>query len=523
MITLLSLLCSLQEESDLAKRVSLLIHQLGDEQVEVREAAESELATLGQGVIPLLEQALTGEQPVEVRGRISNVLDRLAKLQQWVEELVTSEEGYQGRQKLQEAIRSGKFDKSDLGAVYRTALLDDRATPQLRNSLLQGAREFHLGEVWKVIPLLTEKDPVGVEESLSTLHDLPIPPEAVESILRILPKVHDVYKICETLERIRGVDPEQIRETVDVLLEKFEGTSGASTLLSKIADGRMNASLRTLLILWTAHPRDREYHLRSAFLRAIPDESLPQLLKWLSGEDDMEVELAADYAARHQIREAFLPLVEALENLSSHESQLRDKLLRSLQRLHVEEEVKKGLADGKPISQRQALRVVADLEWVGMKQEVLHLLEAEDPEIREQACRTAAVLNLSEAIPRLDRLWSDPAVSVRGAALQALVRMQREKACEFLLRGVLSDEPELQASALEVLHLGKVEPLLNGLLEEKVLPRSSVQYALCLLIVEHGEPLLHRVMARAGGSLSSESMRATIDLIRTARPQLRRY
>jgi hypothetical protein len=61
-----------------AVRLLRLLKDLGSERFAVRDKAQAELAALGEAAEPALRQALTDEQPLEIRRRLQKLLDRLS-------------------------------------------------------------------------------------------------------------------------------------------------------------------------------------------------------------------------------------------------------------------------------------------------------------------------------------------------------------------------------------------------------------------------------------------------------------
>jgi hypothetical protein len=142
--------------------------------------------------------------------------------------------------------------------------------------------------------------------------------------------------------------------------------------------------------------------------------------------------------------------------------------------------------------------------------------------VRREAATAAGALRIAEAAPKLEGLLKDGDGGVRRAALVSLAIIQRKDATKAVLTHLRSEDPDLQAAAVESLPYVDAEQALAALTSDEALGRPIAKYALAVLIVKGGTGMLHRVMARVGSRVSADDLHSQIRLIQSV-PAPARY
>jgi len=106
---------------------------------------------------------------------------------------------------------------------------------------------------------------------------------------------------------------------------------------------------------------------------------------------------------------------------------------------------------------------------------------------------------------------------VRRAALLSLAQLQGPAATPKVLEQLRSNHADMQAAAMEVLPSMNLDVVLDELTKESNLGSHMTRYALAYLIVQQGDTMLHRVMARVGAKMTSDDLGSMIRLIQSAR------
>ena len=85
----------------------------------------------------------------------------------------------------------------------------------------------------------------------------------------------------------------------------------------------------------------------------------------------------------------------------------------------------------------------------------------------------------------------------------------------MILAQLDSKDPDLQAAAVEVVPDMDLDAVLEQLTSEDRIGRQVTRQALAALVVRHGQPMLHRVLARTAGKLEPKDLEEMIRVIRS--------
>jgi len=545
MLLLLLALWAPQDDS-LEKKVKALVEKLDADEFAVRNQAQEELTTLGEAVVPLLEKARPGAA-AEARGRIETILGELTLPAKWTKEFQDEQTGQEAYSRFENGLRGKTIDRKQGAKILSSALLSEKTSDNMRQILISSVERHKFTELWSTLLQLAVREESENAYVLSAFQRLRPPPEAAEEILKAVPKIKNRTAAVQTLQAAAALKPDKAKldAAIRALLESDPDDTTKSTLLSSLAGGRLTASLRTLLGYWKSNRTVRlsyQTYLREALLRATPDDSVKDLMESLSSPDVDDVLLAADYASRNKLAEAVGPLVEALyrnaaedrpkemppvgfggggfplQSFRGSETQLRPRLAQVLRGLGVESRVREWLGGAAGAPSRTALAlVIGELELSGLASEAAGLLSDPDAAVRRGAARSLGALKQPDRVAALEACMKDENLSVRRAALHAIVRIRGAGATATVLQQLRAEHPDAQAAAIEVLPYMDADAVIEELTKEANLAKASTRYALAVFLVQQGEFTLHRVMARIPGKLSSEDLQSMIRLVQSVR------
>jgi hypothetical protein len=249
------------------------------------------------------------------------------------------------------------------------------------------------------------------------------------------------------------------------------------------------------------------------------------MIAWLDSPQDEEVQLAAEYIARHKVARAGRALVDAIGRrpVPSSETltpahQIRQKFLMALRAIDFEKLARAWLASREDAPAPEVvLGFAGELKVKGLAPEVVKLLEDPDAAVRGASARTAGDLRLDGAVEKLEGRLGDKSVAVRREALRALARIRGAEATALVLEQYRSGHPDVQAQAIELLPLMDLEAVLGELTSEQGLSRPMAKQALATLVAHLGESMLQRILARVGDRISVEEFEAQVRLIKASR------
>jgi hypothetical protein len=532
-LCILALAFSPQEDGGKPDEAKLraLIEKLDADDADVRGRAERELAGMDEAIVPLLEKSRTGAS-VEARSRLDRVIGDLTLARRWVKDLSGDEqEGMQAYSKLEQSIRNKSLDRRQAGRIVKAALVSQTVSDDVRHTLYSLAERNQLVEVWPALLELLSRDDQEANYALNSLQRLKLPKEATDDFLKAIPKVRNRSNINSILDLLVRLKPERTKldPVVQSLLEEADDSS-IYTITSYLSNGRLQVSLKTALKCWNGKNRTiRQSVGREVVLRVPPDESLKEVLDLLSSADWEDVSLAADYVARHRVRQAAAPLVDSIQKQQADDrqrlrrmqpyeaTQLRSRLVAAFRSLGPEELIKGWLSAGGPPSRLSLVVLIGELDLRTLVGEVVEALSDKDAQVRQAAARSLATRPHPDAGTKLEALLKDESVPVRRAALQSLAAAKGAAATATVLAQLRSDQPDVQAMAVEVLPSMNLDLVLDDLTKEASLGNAMTRYALAALVATHGDTVLHRVIARVGGKVSIEELQGMVRLIQSAR------
>jgi len=521
------------------KKIRELGEKLNADDLAERTQAEADLAAMGEAVIPVLEK-LRPQAGAEARARIDNVIADVTLARRWLKELSEEPDPGQAHQRLEQAFASKALDRKQLARIVSHALLSD-AGENLRPYMFSMAERHRLREIWPALVQLALRDDSDGYNVISHLQRLRPPREAVDEIVKIIPRIRNRGTFAQILELVISLRPERARldAAVIALLDGGVDDDLRMNLLNYLQQGRLSVSLGTALRCWRGSRTVRQSYGKEAVLRIPPDDSVKEILDLLASGEADEAVLAAEYVARHKVAGAALPLAEALEKcleeegrgvpgagrrwfgaqpVETDEGPLKQALLQALRALGPGLPLRQWLAaeGGRP-SRAVAAALIGELEARGLAGELAGLMEDRDPKVRREAARSAAALRIPEAVPRLEARLKDGDVEVRQAALQALAQIRGAAATATVLGQLRADHPDVRAAAVELLPRMDLEKVFDELTRPESLGLAFHRYALAAVIASVGESAVHRVMARAGENLSVEKLNEMVKLIQAAR------
>ena len=529
-----------QEAPPDEQKVRELVEKLDANDVSVRAQAEGELSALGEAVVPLLEKARAGASS-ESRARLEGIIGEVTLARRWLKDLSGDEQAStEAYTKFEQALRAKTLDRKQAVRILTLALGSESVSDNVRHNLYAMAERHKIVEIWPVLVQQVAREDQESNYASSYLQRLRLPPEAGDALLKVLPKMKNRSAAIQMLELVAKLKPD--RAKLDTALQAMteDGDDGTNyQVLNYITSGRLQPSLKTMIRFWRTGNRSyrQSYNTREAVLRGVPDDSVKELIGWLGSADAEDAALAADYVAKHKVAEAAVPLVEALQKIAEEraggpgqgamvfprgayvgpQGPVRPKLVGALRALGAEGLVKGWLAAGGPPSRSALVGLIGDLELRPLAGEVLAALEDKDPEVRRAAARVLASLPHADAAARLEARLKDENIPVRRAALLSFAQLRGPAATGTVLEQLRSDHADLQAAAMEVLPSMNVDLVLDELTKEAALGRPMTRYALAYLVVQQGDAMLHRVMARVGPRLSPEDLGTWIRLIQAAR------
>lgn len=545
MILLLLLLAYPSPQDDpVEAKVRALVEKLDADEVALRTQAQEELSALGEAVVPLLEKAKAGAG-VEARSRIQAIVSELTLPAKWTKELLDEQTGPEAFSRFDAALRGKTIDRKQGAKVLSAALLTEKMPENTKQMLISAVERYRFIEVWPAVLQVAVREEGENNYALGYLQRMKPPPEAADEILKAVPKLKNRYSAVQILLAAAALKPDKAKldAVVRTMLENDADDNTKSTILTSLSGGRLTASLRTLMAYWKANRATRLNYqpgLREALLRATPDESVKELMEYLSSADPDEVLLAADYANRHKLVEAAGPLVEALFRLASedrprelppsfgspatppiyrgNDQQVRPRLGQVLRTLDAEARFREWLggAPGAPAKTALAL-AIGELEMKGLASDLARLLSDPEEPVRRAAARALGTLKQADAVPALEARLKDESFPVRRAALHAIVRIRGAGATAMVLEQLRSEHPDVQAAAIEVLPYMDADVVIEELTKDASLAKGSHRYALAVFLVQNGDLALHRVMARISGKLPAEDLQSLIRLVQTAR------
>jgi hypothetical protein len=187
----------------------------------------------------------------------------------------------------------------------------------------------------------------------------------------------------------------------------------------------------------------------------------------------------------------------------------------ALKAIRLDEQVRPWLGGEGPLARTTLIAVARELELRGLGPDIAKCLEDRDPAVRREAA--AALGPLGHESPALEARLKDDDGRVRRAAMQSIARLRGRGATKIVLESLLADDADQQAAALEVVGFADPDVLLEELTKEGTVGRPIARYALAVLVVDGGEAVLHRVMARVGAKMSADDLHAMIKLIQSVR------
>ncbi len=533
---------SVSQEAPDEKKVREILEKFDSDDVSVRAAAEEELLNLGETVVPLLEKARAGAG-AEAKTRIDAVLQVLTMVPKWAKEFADEATSNEAYQKFEQALRAKTLDRRQAGRILSLVIQNDKASENARQLVLSAAERHRLSEVWPALLQLVIREDQENNYALSYLQRLKPGPEAADEILKALPRVKSRQTALQLLQTAVSLRPDKSKLDLAIrgMLEGDLDENLRSQLLSQISSGRYPISLKTALSVWKgSRPYRQNYgtYVREALLRAEPDDSVKELLEGLGSAEAEEVLLAADYAGRHKLADAAVPLVEALHRFAGEdrareippgtgrvrsayyvdENQVRPRLGQVLRTLGIDAQLKKwlgGAAGGPPTA--ALLTVVGELELRSFAGDVTAMLEGKEAPLRREAARVLGTLRHAPSVPALEARLRDEDVSVRRAALHAVVRIRGSAATPLVLAQLRSESPDVQAAAYEVLPYMEPDAVIEDLTKDENLAKPQMRYALAVFLAQNGDAALHRVMARVAGKISCEDLQSAVRLVQAAK------
>lgn len=545
MIPLLLLLLpasAVQEEVD-ADRVRGLLRRLDSDRVEDRTRAEDELLAMGEAVIPFLEEERK-RAGAEVRRRIGAILEQVTLVPRWVKELVEDQNRGQALGRLQQALQKKELDGRRAVAILKASILHERVSDNFRQSLLSVVQRHHLDGVWPALLELAVREPGNSGNyAITYLKRLRLPEEAPDAILEAIPEVRVPNHAVQLLQLAAGFkpDPAKLDAVVRTLVEEDADTSTQYTLYNAFASGQIRVSLGTLLELWK-RPGDVRgtyaNYLRQAVLRADPDASVGTLKAWVGSEDLKDALLAADYLGRHRVADAIVPMAEALYvrlsnpragtvmrwsgiqavGNTAESQQVVGRIAHVLRSMEVGKRIPAWLEGGEGAPSRPAVfAVIGELGLTEHAATVARRLEDPDTAVRREAVRVLGKIGGVAEVGALRARIGDESRAVRREALAAVCRILGWEATPTVLEQLRSKDPDLRAAALGELPAMDPDAVLEALTEGEHAGKPWTRYALAVLVVHHGEAMLHRVMARVGDTVSPKELEEAIRLVRSGR------
>ncbi len=531
---------ALPQEPDVRK-VQELIDRLDADDVAVRAQAEADLLALGEPAVALLEKARKGAGS-ERRARLDGVLAEITLPRRWVKDLSGEEASAQEAMgRLEQGIRAKSIDRKQAVRILAAALESDTIPESVRTNLYSSVERHRLGELWPVLVRQAAREEDDRNYALTYLTRIQLPAEAADEVLRILPKLRNRDTAMRLLEQALRLKPDKAKVDAAVrrIFEAEPEDRNLYQILNLVSGGRLQLSLETMLIYWKGNKSTRQSYGREALLRTPPDGSVKEIVGWLGSGEAEDLQIAIDYVSRHKVRSAAGPLAEALYRQVSEErrvagapgwsgprlrspyesAQWRSRIVQALRAVGVEERAREWLASGGGPPRLAVYAAVGELDLRPLAGEVAGGLDDKDPEVRREAARVLGQMRHAESAVRLEGRLKDESPAVRRAALHALVSVRGAAATGSVLEQLRSDHPDLQAAALEVLPLMDLDAVLAELTKESGLDRPMNRYALAVLVVHHGEGMLHRVVARGGARLSAEDLGSMVRLIQAARGQ----
>jgi HEAT repeat protein len=351
----------------------------------------------------------------------------------------------------------------------------------------------------------------------------------------VVPKVKNRSSINTALDLLVRLKPDRAKldPVIQAMMDDADDSS-VYTITSYLSNGRLQVSLKTALKCWNSKNRNvRQSIGREMVLRIPPDESVKEIIEGLASADWEEVAMSADYVARHRVKQAAAPLVDALQKHAAEErargalartrimpyeaAQTRGRLVAAFRALGPEELVKGWLAAGGGPSRLALVGMIGELDLKPLAGELIAALDDKDPQVRQAAARALATIPHPEAGAKLEALLKDESIPVRRAALQSLAQAKGTAATPVALAQLRSEHPDVQAMAVEVLPTMNLDLVLDELTKEAALANAMTRYALAALVAHHGDGVLHRVIARTAGKLSVDDLQAMVRLIQSAR------
>jgi HEAT repeat protein len=522
------------------KKIRALVEKLDADEPDARSQAERELSGMDETIVPLLEKA-RGGAGAEVRSRLDRVIGELTLARRWVKDLSGEEgEAQQAYVRLDAAIRTKTLDRRQAVRVLNAVILSPAVADTHRQNLISLAERSQIIDIWPSLVDLLSREDQETGYVLGTLQRMRLPKEASDEILKAIPRMKNrpnLSQIFELLVRLKA-ERSKLDPVIQALLDDADESS-AYTIANQLSSGRIPVSLKTALKLWNGKQRNvRQSIGREAVLRIPPDESVKEVLDLLGSADWEEITLAADYVARHRVRQAAAQLVDGIQKQSvedrarrdlasapgarryyypgSEPSQVRARLIAAFRVLGPEDLIKEWLASGGPPPRAALVGLIGELDLRALAGEVVSAVEDKDAAVRQAAARALAGLPHPDAAKKLEGLLKDENVPVRRAALQSLAQVKGAAATPIVLEQLRSDNPDVQAMAVEVLPAMNLDTVLDELTRESTLGVALTKYALAALVAYHGDSLLHRVMARAGAKVSADELQSMIRLIQAA-------
>jgi HEAT repeat protein len=537
-IALAALLAAVQDPALDEKEVLKLVEKLNADDVAQRAQAEADLMALGEGVVPHLEKARPGA-PAEARARIDSILQEVTLARRWVKDLAEEDDPSNAYRRLEEAFKAKTLDRKQLVRIVSAAFQSESVNENLRQYMFSLVDRHKMREIWPaLVQLVAREDPDGRSNAISYLQRLRPPKEAADEILKLLVKTRNRSSSMQLLELALSLKPDKAKldAAVQALLDSEADEDTRTTVLGYISQGRLQVSLGTALRVWRAQrPMRNNAYTREAILRTPPDESVKDVVALLSSSELDEVVLAADYAARHRVAAAAVPLVEALQRQSregpstaplmvwagdqyyNSAGQVRGVLVRALRALNVEEQARGWLKGEGPPSRAAVLALAGELEIKSLAGEVAACLDDKDPALRREAAKALGALRHEESAPKLEARLKDEIVAVRREALSSIARIRGAAATPIVLDQLRSENPDIQAAAVGLLPSMDLEAVLDELTREPTLGRPYSRYALAVVMVNGGELVTHRVMARVGGKIPASELTDLVRLVQAAR------
>lgn len=490
------------------KKVLELVEKFGSDDIAEREAATRDLFAMGEGILPLLEKAVTTARG-ETKARLEKVVSELTLPVRWAKDLIEGDWN-QNYQKLDQALRTKELDRLQASRVFSIVLLSDAAQPDLKQNILGLAQRYRVRDIWPALLQLIEREDSPYDNYAHYLQQLRPPKEAAPALLKLIPKMANSNYAYTLLELVRSLKPD--RAAVErCFTEIIEGDEAnlKGNVMNLIQQGRFSISFRTLLKWWRDQPTMRPYPLRDAILKSPPGDAVDDVVALLKSPLPEDAGLAVDYIGRQRVVGAAAALAAALEE----KPELRVQVILAFRTLRCDEEVRKWIAGPGGPGRRAAIALAAELGWTAAGPEIARALADDDAAVRREAAAALGSLKIADAAGKLEPLLRDGDGGVRRAALVSLAILRRKDATTTVLAHLRSDDPDLQAAAVESLPFVDAEHALGALTSDEALGRPVTKHALAVLIVKGGTAMLHRVMARVGSKISADELHAEIRLI----------